>query len=292
MDSLIITGIVNNLAGNDFQEEHGLSLSFELNGKRYLFDTGSGITLLSNMEKLGINPVDFDALILSHGHYDHTGGLADFLRFNPRAPVFYGPDFTKKRYHCDPDHASRELFIPKICLRSFTDLPSERKREIDCFTEIDNDFFLTGPIPRLSFEDCGGPFYLDPEGQFPDPLEDEQSVVVRLKTKNILITGCCHSGLINTIDYCERSGFPIQIVFGGFHLKTANTDRLHRTVKYLNEKRIGTIVPVHCTGEKAVEYLKDHFDGTVLDFRAGDSLQFINESMRYFTTRKGDPIVG
>ncbi|MDO5581412.1 MAG: MBL fold metallo-hydrolase [Planctomycetia bacterium] len=270
MNSLTITGIVNNIAVGDLQEEHGLSLSLEFRNRKYLLDTGAGTAFLPNLKKLGMDPADFDLLILSHGHYDHTGGLADFLRYNTKAPIFFGPDFTKKRYHYELGASSRELFIPKVCLRAFEEIDSGRKREIDRFTEIEKDIFLTGPIPRRSFEDSGGPFFLDPKGTIPDLIEDEQSIVVRLGAQNILITGCCHSGLINTIDYCEEQGHLIQIVFGGFHLGSASEDRLRKTADYLNRKRIERIVPVHCTGEKAIGYLKEHFRGIVADFRAGN----------------------
>lgn len=126
---------------------------------------------------------------------------------------------------------------------------------INAFTEILPGMFATGPVPRHSGEDCGGPFYLDPEKKTPDAIEDEQALLL---LEGVLIQGCCHSGIINTLEHCRKSMPDIEIhtVIGGLHLLLADEERLKQTADYLRKSSVKRLYLLHCTGENAIAYLR------------------------------------
>jgi len=290
-DSPKINVIINDTASGSLQAQHGLSLVLEWQDKKWLFDTGAGNMLIANLTKTGFQPAEMAGLILSHGHYDHTGGLAEFLNSirkehphllspgttvptedRPSFTLWHAPGIGKKRYVCHENEPVREISMPNRCQETFRHIASPYRQIISGFTQIDKHLFLTGPIPRISSEDCGGPFYLDPDKQQPDDISDEQSLVIRTEAGNILITGCCHAGIINTMEHCKNSGFPIHVVLGGLHLNRASEHRLDRTVGYLNRSEARQLYLLHCTGENAMEYLTQKFNGNTRILSAGEQV--------------------
>ena len=132
-----------------------------------------------------------------------------------------------------------------------------RVHEIDAFTEIYPGILLTGPIPRESGEDCGGHFFSDEACTTPDSIPEEQALLL---ASGVLITGCCHAGIINTVEACRktRPDIAIRTIVGGLHLRHASEERLERTAAYLASLNLDRLVLMHCTGENAVEYLRSH----------------------------------
>jgi 7,8-dihydropterin-6-yl-methyl-4-(beta-D-ribofuranosyl)aminobenzene 5'-phosphate synthase len=264
---LAITVLADNSATMPgFAAEHGLALWIEANDRRIIFDTGQSDALVRNAELLGVNLSTADTLVLSHGHYDHTGGLARILGSNPSLAVYCHPGVFTPRFSRQPDGAMKPIGISQTSADAL-----QRVRQSTHWvtgpTCLSDDIGITGPIPRSTvFEDTGGAFFLDPAGSKPDPVEDDLAVWLRTAKGLCVITGCCHSGLVNTLSYIQNltGESRVHAVMGGFHLLHASAKRMEKSGMYLESIGIERIVPCHCTGEKAVEYLQVWFGPQVV----------------------------
>ena len=268
--------LVDNRAENGLDKEHGLSMWIEVDGRKILFDTGTGKILESNARKLGINVNFADLLVLSHGHYDHTGGVSGFLQHNRHGHVFCHPGAVLPRYAIRNGSAV-PIHMPHDATAAVDKLSDSRLHWVQGPLDLSEHVGLTGPIPRkTSFEDTGGPFYLDPAGDRPDPIADDMALWIRTQKGLVVVTGCCHAGLVNTLDYIFHlnNGMKICALIGGFHLINAQPLRLDLTMQALEAFEIDLLVPCHCTGQAAVELLKDTFELRVSAGAAGKLLQF------------------
>lgn len=136
---------------------------------------------------------------------------------------------------------------------------------------------VTGPIPRLaSYEDTGGPFYVDPQGVRPDLLEDDLALWIQTDKGLVVCMGCAHAGLVNTLHHIRdvTEGQRIRAVIGGFHLLTAGHERMTRSVAALRLLDPDMLVPCHCTGESAVASLCDALGERVSSGLAGATYHF------------------
>jgi 7,8-dihydropterin-6-yl-methyl-4-(beta-D-ribofuranosyl)aminobenzene 5'-phosphate synthase len=131
---------------------------------------------------------------------------------------------------------------------------------------------ITGPIPRqTTFEDVGGPFHLDPRGTRPDPIEDDTALWVETNKGLVILTGCCHAGLVNTVNYVRKLAGQsrVRAIIGGLHLATAARERLGKTCQCLADWDVETVVPCHCTGDEAVAFMRERLGRRVVPGRAG-----------------------
>lgn len=254
--------------------EHGLSFHVQIGRHCFLFDTGQTGLVMRNAQTLGIELGQLDAIVLSHGHHDHTGGLSSVLTAAPKArtflhPAAFGEKFSKSSGQARSIGMSRETVQ---AVRQRHDVV-----ETTNWTEICKGAFATGEIPRTNtFEDSGGPFFLDAKCQKPDPLVDDQALVIDLGKKLIVLLGCAHAGLINTLDYVagKTDGKPVRTVIGGLHLGSASEERLQQTIIQLRAANLRCLTPVHCTGWPATARLWQAFPqiyraasvGTILEF--------------------------
>jgi len=268
--------LVDNRAEEGLEKEHGLSMWIEVDGRRILFDTGTGKLLENNARKLGVNVYSADLLVLSHGHYDHTGGVSGFLQHTSRSHVYCHPSVVLPRYAIRNGSAV-PIHMPHDSIAAVDKLSDSRLHWVQEPVRLGEHVGLTGHIPRkTSFEDTGGPFYLDPAGDRPDPIDDDMALWIRTQKGLVVVTGCCHAGLINTLDYIFHlnNGMKICTLIGGFHLMGASPLRLDLTMQALAAFEIDLLVPCHCTGQAAVELLKQTFDLRVSTGAAGKLLQF------------------
>ena len=231
-----------------FTAEFGLSLLLRTTSGEYLFDTGAGTALEANLRQLELSTGSVRQVILSHGHYDHTGGLASIRPEMIRCC----PGITEGHYSLHDDRTVHDISMPE---KSVTVLKNTAVEWITEFKEFALDLWLTGPIPRHSGEDCGGRFFHDQNCTIPDDIPEEQAI---LTTDGILVTGCCHAGIINTIGHCRKHHpeIAVRAIVGGLHLRNASDERMEQTAACFRENGIAELYLLHCTGNQAVEYLR------------------------------------
>lgn len=269
--------LVDNMAlRNDLRAEHGLSLWIEVDELRILFDTGQSSAFAKNAERLKVRCERAEAVVLSHGHFDHSGGLPLAMKRASTARLFLHPDAVLLRYSLRGQPPPKPIGMPRDSASMIRRIPN-RLTWTRTPTAIRNNVWVTGPIPRETrFEDTGGPFYLDPEGRRADPIEDDLALWINTAEGLVVCVGCCHAGLVNTLNYVRRlSGDSrLRAVIGGFHLLQASDQRLAQTVAALRSMAPEMVVPCHCTGERAVEVLRSVLGKRVLLGRTGVTISF------------------
>lgn len=249
--------LVDNLAAPGLLAEHGFSLWIETDGKKILFDTGQGKALPHNAELLKVDLAATDLLILSHGHYDHTGGLPSVLHPPYRLHVYCHGGAFLPRYSIVDGVAKPVKMIPKAMI-SMNNLPEEKMHWVAKPLKISENIGLTGEIPRNNdFENTGGAFYFDQDGKRTDSIRDDMACWIKSRKGLVICIGCCHAGTINTLEYIrELTGeSKIHTLIGGLHLLNAEQARLERTVTELQRFAIEQIIPCHCTGDAAHSFL-------------------------------------
>jgi 7,8-dihydropterin-6-yl-methyl-4-(beta-D-ribofuranosyl)aminobenzene 5'-phosphate synthase len=271
-----ITILVDNDAGAGLEAEHGFSLWIETGDRRLLFDTGQGDLLLANADSLHINLAEADTVILSHGHYDHTGGLGPLLHHCHSFELYCHPAAVHPRYAVR-NRQAKSLQMPRSSMAALDRFPQERLHWVQQPTLLAPGIGLTGPIMRNSaFEDTGGPFFLDQAGHRPDPVDDDMALWIDTGSGLIVCVGCAHAGLINTLQQVQRQnpGRRIRAVLGGFHLLNADRRRMELTIQALRCISPEQIIPCHCTGETALELLRHAFGKHCRPGMAGMRLNF------------------
>jgi 7,8-dihydropterin-6-yl-methyl-4-(beta-D-ribofuranosyl)aminobenzene 5'-phosphate synthase len=209
----------------------GFSCFIEGAEKTILFDTGSNpFLLLRNINRLKINPVDIDLILLSHMHWDHTGGLYGILENNPAVTVFLLESFSKK-YKEDI-----EKFGTKIV---------ESQKPVS----ICEDVFSTGALGKLI---------------------KEQSLVVRTNRGAVVITGCAHPGIVTIIKKAKDIiKDEILLVIGGFHLGAESKTKMEKIISNIRELGVRYVGPCHCTGEDAKQLFQRVFGENFIHAGAG-----------------------
>lgn len=272
MKELELTLISENTAtAGGILGEHGLSWLIRSNGRCLLFDTGQGMALEHNCEILGIDLSKVDAVVLSHGHYDHVGGLGEFMKLNRRCPIYAHPATLNPKFVRLPSGNGKLLSIPLLTQKKERAPWEKRLKLIDKPTEIIPGVFATGTIPQKApFEDTGGAFYLDNKLLKPDPLTDDIALYFETANGICVILGCAHAGVINTLLHIEAlTGKPIAFVYGGMHLVNASIERINRTIRELRLIGSPVLYPNHCTGMAAVHHFYQAFPGNVHAASAG-----------------------
>jgi 7,8-dihydropterin-6-yl-methyl-4-(beta-D-ribofuranosyl)aminobenzene 5'-phosphate synthase len=241
--------------------EHGLSLHIDAGGFRILFDTGASALFLGNAKNLGLQLNDLHALVLSHNHYDHSGGvefLVDLYSSAPHIfahPKSFGQSYAKPKNGEGSSGGGRPIGFPyplgvEGLEKRGIELTMNRKP-----LEIHRDIWLSGEVPRnCPFEEVGKTFFLDPQLTRADDVIDDQALICKTGEGLVVIFGCCHSGVVNTLEAAAVlfPGAPVQAVVGGFHLLHADARRIRGSIDYLKSLDLKLVAAGHCTGFDAL----------------------------------------
>jgi len=265
----------NTVRGEGLLAEHGLSYWIDTGTHRVLFDTGQGMVLARNADKLGIDLGLADAIVLSHGHYDHVLGLPTVLEAAPEASLWFHPAATEPKFSRSPQGKARRIssdFMEKA------DFGAGRiVRRVTEPTEVVPGVWVTGTIPRTNdFEDVGGPFFLDESLEVPDPIADDMALYLPRPEGLSVIFGCAHSGAINTLNHVLRQTgpCPLHTLIGGLHLLAASEDRIERTIRLLTTLAPRRLGFCHCTGTAASRKLWAAFPDVCTEVHVGKTLGF------------------
>lgn len=258
----ITTLVEDTVSGTGLLSEHGLSFWIEYGDRRVLFDTGQTDLLLENARILGVDLSKTDSIVLSHGHYDHTGGLAAVLDIAPGAIVYTHPAALRPKF--GRKNAETRTIGMSDSTKKHVRAHAQDERVVwtEAPTEVVPGLFVTGRIPRnTDFEDVGGTFYVDEHCQKADVLPDDQAMFLHTPRGLVVLLGCSHAGVVNTLDYIVKLSEDRRIdsVVGGMHLLIASQDRIRETVNAFHRYNVQNIGLAHCTGANATQQIRDAF---------------------------------
>ena len=259
--------------------EHGFSAYVEFEGKKILFDTGQSGAFSDNAKKLKVNLSEVDYVVLSHGHYDHTGGVPALLReLHKKTPLYIGKEFFSPKYKLLEDGTYKYNGNPfKQEL-----LESEDSNVQVCYVEnevtmLTEHIVLLKNFKRVSgFEKVNPKFFLKTErGYEQDYFVDEIALGLLTEKGLVLVVGCSHVGIVNILEHAKSVlKVPVAAVLGGTHLVEAGEERLVKTVERFKKYGITTIAVSHCTGEVGIELLKREFPNGFVCNNTGNVLEF------------------
>jgi 7,8-dihydropterin-6-yl-methyl-4-(beta-D-ribofuranosyl)aminobenzene 5'-phosphate synthase len=263
----------NRVSRRGLLAEHGLSLLIEHRDRTILLDTGQTDVYLRNAVRLGLSVTETDIIVLSHGHYDHTGGLPAFPEAKTPVPVYIQANGLLPKQALNADgRTMRDIGIPwhPEALGTFGLALKPLAGSTECLPGV---HLLTGiPFLHACEPEPGGFFVSTAAGHMPDHMEDEQLLVLETKRGLAVFAGCAHPGILNCLSHVRHvfPGKPFVLVMGGMHLGQADAGRVEETIRELRSMEIQQLVPLHCTGLKAICSLSNEMGA--LPLCAGDTV--------------------
>jgi 7,8-dihydropterin-6-yl-methyl-4-(beta-D-ribofuranosyl)aminobenzene 5'-phosphate synthase len=235
----------------------------EADGHRILFDTGARPnTVLNNAKELGVDLTNITDVVLSHDHSDHTGGLMTLRRaMLEKHPAALSEAYVGKGIFAPRQSAAGKPIEFMISTKRDYEASGGKFIEFDHPVEVWNGIWLTGPVPRKYPERnwSGNRQIQTPEGWKEDTIPEDMSLVINTAQGLVVVSGCGHSGIINTLEYARSTirNAPIHAAIGGFHLYQLDDDKLRWTAGKLKEFGLGNFLGAHCTGIEAVYRIRE-----------------------------------
>ena len=277
MQFKVTTLVENSVAqsGQALLAEHGLSFYIETGNRKILFDTGQNLAISNNARVLGIELNQIDTVVLSHGHYDHSGGLQSILERNKDFTLYGHPD----------------VFSPKVKKTNgnykYIGIPLKKNDIVDCGVslqlnrdpvEIAPGVMTSGEIALANdFEDAEPMFFLKKdEKAIPDTLADDQALILDTAKGVVVLLGCSHRGVINTLNHVAQliGNRKIHAILGGLHLGKASDGKLAKIIGHLRDFDLAMVGVGHCTGPRAFLALANEFKDRVFLNTVGKMIQF------------------
>lgn len=244
--------------------EHGFSAFIEMDKGNYLFDTGSGRSIVANSLTLNKDLKSISKIFLSHGHYDHTGGLSEVLKLKGKVDVHAHPHVFLDRIAVfkEEDREIKRFIGIRYKKRYLESLGANFVFNTD-FIEVEKGLFLTGEVPRqTTFEKPDPRLFSEIDGKATqDIFLDDQSLIIDTEKGLILILGCAHSGMINIIHHvvAKTGKEKFYAILGGTHLDFLTPEQLEESIIALSKLEIERIGVSHCTGMRAAFRLHQEF---------------------------------
>jgi 7,8-dihydropterin-6-yl-methyl-4-(beta-D-ribofuranosyl)aminobenzene 5'-phosphate synthase len=256
--------------------EYGFSCLVTVDGRSLLFDTGSDRALFHNSKALGIKLEEIEDVMISHGHFDHTGALLPLLEQYGKKKIYAHPRLLLPRLFPLNNGKLKEIGSP-FSHKELTQAGADFIF-IDHFAQIWPGVYISGEIPRNNdFEDTGGDFRVENDGEVEgDKLQDDMALIIEHPEGLIIISGCAHAGMINTIAHAIRMTGRNKILayIGGTHLFNASPRRIEQTVTALQAYAIEKLIVAHCTGFYAAARLYNELGSMVVKGEAGMRFKF------------------
>lgn len=256
--------------------EHGLSILLETDETTLLLDTGLSISVCNNADALGVDLRKTDRIVLSHGHHDHTGGLRDILRkMRKKIEITGHPDIMASKYAQRGDSPPGYIGIP-FDIRELENLGANfvLSREP---VNITKNIITSGEVPMITEYEDIDPFLKAKENGkiVPDQLLDDRAVFIKTPKGLVIILGCAHRGIINTIYHArELTGEKrVEMVIGGCHLMHSKEERVWQTINALKELEVHKIGVSHCTGLPAAVMMAGAFGENFFFNSAGTRIE-------------------
>lgn len=253
----------NTACSPEFAAEHGLSLLIESNGRRILFDMGASPAFVGNACRMGLDLSMADAAVLSHGHYDHGGGISRFLELNAHAPVWVSPYAFEPHFNA----AGKDIGLDSA-LQSHAQICAAPAEVWSLFPGA--TLYAASAVSTPYGTDTSGMTVQRGGGKEAEDFCHEQYLLLEEQGKRVVFSGCSHRGILNIARY-----FRPDVLVGGFHFMKLSPDthaeRLNQAADILLQLPTQYLTG-HCTGEAATAFLNARMRGRLHSFSAGQTI--------------------
>ena len=250
--------------------KHGFSTFIKTDSLKLVFDCGPDETALRNARLMDVKPETADVVVLSHSHYDHSGGYPDFVRSGVKGTLYTGPAFFEPKYAFD---GVKHTYLGAGFDEEFLAENWIVHKECRGMVKLSEDCFLFQGFPRVhEFETIPERFV---KGELPDAVTDDfdDEICVVLKTSKglVVVVGCSHPGILNMLKKIhETMNMPIYAVLGGTHLVEADAERVEKTVEEMKDMGVEIMGLCHCSGQDAESAVHMHKDVRSCHLGVGD----------------------